>query len=52
MGFKPITKLSVNRKLTNGQTVFVGTLAQNHTAVYFQYDQGYLDSHGNLSPFF
>ncbi|SES96702.1 type II toxin-antitoxin system HipA family toxin [Thorsellia anophelis] len=51
MNFKPIRKLSVNRKLTNGQTVFAGTLAQNHTAVYFQYDQIYLDRYGNLSPF-
>ncbi len=51
MVFKPIQKLSVNRTLSTGQVVWVGTLAQNSQGIYFQYDEAYLSSFGNLSPF-
>jgi hypothetical protein len=42
MAFKPIQKLSVNRTLSTGQVVWVGTLAQNSQGIFFQYDEAYL----------
>ncbi len=51
MSFKPVQKLSVSRTLSTGQTVEVGTLAQNRQGVFFQYDPDYLQKFGNLSPF-
>ena len=51
MAFKPIQKLSVNRTLSTGQVVWVGTLAQNSQGIFFQYNEAYLSSFGNLSPF-
>lgn len=51
MTFNPIQKLAVARTLSNGDSVAVGTLAQNRQGVYFQYDDAYLNQFGNLSPF-
>ena len=51
MSFKSIQKLNVERTLTTGETVSVGILAQNRQGVFFQYDQNYLSTFGNLSPF-
>lgn len=49
--FKPIRKLSVNRKLSDGTSVLVGQLAQNQHGIYFAYHGEYLSQFGNLSPF-
>ncbi len=49
--FIPINKLDVYRRMSEGQRVHVGQLAQNKQGVYFQYDAGYLQSYHNLSPF-
>ncbi|MEZ9153884.1 type II toxin-antitoxin system HipA family toxin [Vibrio sp. F13] len=51
MSFKSIQKLNVERTLTTGETVSVGILAQNRQGVFFQYDESYLSTFGNLSPF-
>jgi serine/threonine-protein kinase HipA len=51
MSFKSIQKLNVERTLTTGETVSVGVLAQNRQGVFFQYDEIYLSTFGNLSPF-
>ena len=51
MAFSPIAKLEVFRTLSRGVKVAVGTLAQNSTGVYFQYDAEYLQHYSNLSPF-
>ncbi len=51
MAFKPIEKLEVKRTLSDSTELMVGVLAQNRQGVYFQYDQGYLETYGNLSPF-
>ncbi|MBM7073586.1 type II toxin-antitoxin system HipA family toxin [Shewanella sp. 202IG2-18] len=51
MNFKPINRLEVRRKLSTGQELLVGTLAQNRQGVFFQYDQNYLSEQTNLSPF-
>ena len=51
MGFNPIQKLMINRTLSTGDTIPVGTLAQNRRGVFFQYDADYLTAFGNLSPF-
>lgn len=51
MDFKPIQKLTIQRTLSTGNTVIMGTLAQNANNVYFQYDDNYLTSFGNSSPF-
>ena len=49
--FKPIKKLNVNRRLSNGKLIIVGQLAQNKSSIYFQYDQDYLNNYSSLSPF-
>ncbi len=49
--FQPIQQLKVLRRKADGQRVRVGTLAQNKTGVYFQYDLDYLDHEPSLSPF-
>ncbi len=49
--FSPVRKLDVYRRLSSGQRVAVGTLAQNARTVFFQYDSGYVRSFANLSPF-
>jgi len=51
MNFKPVRQLAVSRTLTDGQSVPVGTLAQNHQGAFFQYNAEYLSTHRNLSPF-
>lgn len=51
MNFKPIKKLNVTRTLSTGVQVLMGTLAQNHNGVFFQYDAHYLTQFGNSSPF-
>ncbi|PHM65569.1 phosphatidylinositol kinase [Xenorhabdus stockiae] len=46
------TPLNVRRKLSDGNSVLVGQLAENKTGVYFQYDETYLTAHPkSLSPF-
>ncbi len=52
MSFKSIQKLNVERTLTTGETVSVGILAQNRQGVFFQYDDIYLSTFGNLSPLY
>ncbi len=49
--FKPVNKLSVYRTLFNGTKVLVGVIAQNKQAIYFQYDNDYINNYPNLSPF-
>lgn len=51
MNFEPIRQLQVSRRLSNGQKVPVGTLAQNSEQVYFSYHADYVEEFGNLSPF-
>ena len=49
--FIPVRRLEVFRRLSMGDRVLVGVLAQNAQAVYFQYDPDYLSNYANLSPF-
>jgi serine/threonine-protein kinase HipA len=49
--FSPVKKLGVYRRLSSGERVAVGTLAQNARAVFFQYDSDYIRNFPNLSPF-
>jgi serine/threonine-protein kinase HipA len=51
MDFKPVQNLHVQRRLSTGNIVSVGQLAQNHQGIFFQYDPQYLTQYGNLSPF-
>lgn len=51
MAFKPIDKLEVKRTLSDSSELMVGVLAQNRQGVYFQFEESYLDTYGNLSPF-
>jgi serine/threonine-protein kinase HipA len=51
MDYGRVNKLSVFRKLANGDNVAVGILAQNRQGIYFQYDTIYLEQYHNLSPF-
>lgn len=51
MDYGRVNKLSVFRKLANGDNVTVGILAQNKQGIYFQYDTSYLEQYHNLSPF-
>ncbi|MFT7005910.1 MAG: serine/threonine-protein kinase HipA [Colwellia sp.] len=51
MDYGRVNKLSVFRKLANGDNVAVGILAQNRQGIYFQYDTSYLEQYHNLSPF-
>lgn len=51
MAFKPVQKLVVSRTLSSGRKLAIGILAQNRQGVFFQYDQKYLNSFENLSPF-
>jgi serine/threonine-protein kinase HipA len=46
-----VRKLDVLRRLETGVEVLVGSLAQNATGVYFQYDSSYLANFHSLSPF-
>ena len=49
--YQPVRKLEVLRCLGDGSQVLVGTLAQNATAVFFQYHPDYLARFASLSPF-
>lgn len=51
MVFKPIQQLQVTRKLSTGEEIVVGVLAQNARDVFFQYDVDYIANYHNLSPF-
>ncbi|RUO20893.1 type II toxin-antitoxin system HipA family toxin [Aliidiomarina iranensis] len=51
MSFKPIQKLDVQRTLSNGAQVKLGTLAQNQQGVFFQYEREYVANFPHLSPF-
>jgi serine/threonine-protein kinase HipA len=51
MAFKPQQKLQVLRTLSTGRQIPVGVLAQNRQGVFFQYDEAYLQTNSNLSPF-
>ncbi|OIQ47134.1 MAG: phosphatidylinositol kinase [Gammaproteobacteria bacterium MedPE] len=51
MAHKTIQKLLVHRRLSNGNMIDAGILAQNKQGVFFQYDASYLAKFGNLSPF-
>lgn len=44
-------KLIVKRRLSNGNKIKVGELAENNAGIYFQYDEHYLAEHSNISPF-
>ncbi|NQY35106.1 MAG: type II toxin-antitoxin system HipA family toxin [Alteromonadaceae bacterium] len=44
-------KLIVKRKLSNGNAIKVGELAENKTGIYFQYNDEYLNLYSNISPF-
>lgn len=49
--FSPVKKLGVYRRMSSGERVAVGTLAQNARTVFFQYDSDYILNFSNLSPF-
>ena len=49
--FTPVRKLEVSRRMATGESVPVGTLAQNRDGVFFRYDTDYLRQGQNLSPF-
>lgn len=49
--FRPVRELTVTRQLSTGETVKVGTLAQDKEHRYFAYEADYLSKFGNLSPF-
>ena len=51
MSFKPIQRLDVSRRLSTGEMISVGELAQNRQGVFFQYNDAYLDNFSSLSPF-
>lgn len=51
MAFSPVPRLNVERTLTSGESVLVGTLAQSRQGVFFQYHEDYPARLGNLSPF-
>ena len=44
-------KLIVKRKLSNGNAIKVGELAENKNGIYFQYNDEYLNNYSNISPF-
>ena len=44
-------KLMVKRKLSNGNVIKVGELAENRNGIYFQYNDEYLNQYSNISPF-
>lgn len=47
----PIKKLNVWRTLSTGSKILVGQLAYNKDGVFFQYNNTYLNTYFNLSPF-
>ena len=46
-----VRHLRVWRRLSDGEDVLVGELAQNQRGIFFQYDRLYLESWQSLSPF-
>ena len=45
------TYLDVNRRYSNGKVTLVGRLAENHSGIYFQYNDEYLATHSkSISP--
>jgi serine/threonine-protein kinase HipA len=44
-------KLTVSRRLSSGNSIKVGELAENSSGIYFQYDESYLNQHSSVSPF-
>ena len=44
-------KLVVKRKLSDGNSIKVGELAENKTGIYFQYNEQYLTQYSSISPF-
>lgn len=44
-------KLVVKRKLSSGNSIKVGELAENKIGIYFQYDEKYLNQFLSISPF-
>lgn len=44
-------KLTVGRRLSNGNSIKVGELAENSSGIYFQYDESYLNQYSSVSPF-
>lgn len=51
MKVERVKRLDVWRRLSSGDRVRVGTLAQNRQGVFFQYHNEYLRAFANLSPF-
>ncbi len=49
--FRPIKKLRVFSRLSDGRRVQVGELARNRDATFFQYGPDYVDRFSSLSPF-
>lgn len=49
--FHQTDRLTVFRTLASGKKVWVGELAENRQGIYFAYDDAYLRSFPNLSPF-
>ena len=49
--FTPVSRLAVSRRLSDGQLVSVGVLAQNRQGVFFQYADDYWQRYHSLSPF-
>ena len=49
--YQRVRRLDVFRCMSDGAQVAVGTLAQNESGVYFQYDSVYLSRYTSLSPF-
>ena len=50
-GFVPVRRIAVCRRLSSGDLVPVGELAQNRQGVFFQYHSDYLLAYPSLSPF-
>ena len=51
IAFAHADRLDVFRRLSSGERVLTGQLAQNRQGVFFQYAADYLASHPSLSPF-
>ena len=49
--FQSTRQLNVYRRLSNGEKVLAGQLAQNKQGIFFQYDSDYLSHYHSLSPF-
>ncbi len=47
----PVKKLTVYCRLSQGDEILLGQLAQNKQGVFFQYDSDYLTRFHSISPF-